>query len=325
MFMNSSNLLFMSMTIMGVMVSFSSSSWLMIWIGMEISMMSFIPLISIKSFLNSEFSMKYFIIQSISSMIILFSLIMMLMKIENFNTIMLCSLIMKMGGVPFHNWVVSTVDGLSYESLFILLIIMKIGPLLMISYMNTSLMMFIILCLIFGSINGLNQSSLKKMLTFSSIYNLSLILFSLKNNSIWILMMMNYSIIMMGIIITMKKFKINYINQMIFIEMKNYKKLVLMISMMSLGGMPPLLGFQMKMMIFEMMIQSTNYILSFILILSSLLIFYFYMNMMVSMLMFSSISLKLNMSNKMLVKNWFIILMLNSVLFWPFMMTKLMT
>nr|YP_010849293.1 NADH dehydrogenase subunit 2 [Krisna nigromarginata]WGG89433.1 NADH dehydrogenase subunit 2 [Krisna nigromarginata] len=324
MLINSSNLLFMSMTIMGVMVSFSSSSWLMMWIGMEISVMSFIPLVSIKSLLNSEFSIKYFIVQSISSMLIISSLIMMLMSLTKLNMIMLCSLVMKMGGVPFHNWVTSTIDGLTYESIFILLIIMKIGPLVMISYLNMNLNLFVIMSLVLSSINGINQSSIKKMLTFSSIYNLGLMMYLTNMNSMWIIAMVNYSLILMSITFLILKFKMNYINQFIFNDLSMFKKMLMLIPMLSLGGLPPMMGFQIKMMVFESMINNNDTFMLLILILSSLIIFFFYLNLLISMFMFSSLTLKFKLNEKMLLSKFSLIIMLNTVLFFPLMMTKFM-
>nr|YP_009733508.1 NADH dehydrogenase subunit 2 [Krisna concava]QHV34346.1 NADH dehydrogenase subunit 2 [Krisna concava] len=328
MFINSSNVLFMSMTIMGVMVSFSSMSLFMMWIGMEISLMSFIPIITMKSVLNSEFSIKYFIIQSLSSMIIMLSMMMMMMKEYNFNSFLTCSLMMKMGSAPFHNWVVSTIDGLLYEPIFFLLTLMKLSPLLMLSYLNMNLIIFIISSMIIGSINGLNQSSmkkLKKLLVFSSIYNLGLILYSLSINTIWIQMMVIYSLILLSILIIMKKFKITFLNQFMLIENNNFKKMMILFCLISLGGMPPFLGFQMKMMIFELMLINKNFILILIMILSSMIILYYYVNMIISLLLFYSLTIKMITWFKMKIKLNFLLLMINLNLFFPLMMMKFLT
>nr|YP_009733521.1 NADH dehydrogenase subunit 2 [Krisna rufimarginata]QHV34359.1 NADH dehydrogenase subunit 2 [Krisna rufimarginata] len=325
MFMNSSNILFIGLTTMGVVVSFSSMSWMMMWIGMEISLISFVPLISIKSILNSEFSMKYFIIQSVSSMIIMLSLMMMMMKMHYFDSMLTCSLIMKMGGAPFHNWIVSTIDGLSHESMFILLTIMKLSPLLMISYMNMNLILFTILSLLTGSINGINQSSMKKLLTFSSIYNLGLILYSLTMNNIWIQIMMMYSFMLISILMIMMKYKINFLNQIMFTENNNFKKLMLFFCLMSLGGMPPFLGFQVKMMLFELMMLNMNILLTLVMILTSMITLYYYMNLTISFLMFNSTIMKINLIIKMKINTYFMVLMMNLNLFFSFMMTKFMT
>nr|YP_010849267.1 NADH dehydrogenase subunit 2 [Krisna expansiva]WGG89407.1 NADH dehydrogenase subunit 2 [Krisna expansiva] len=325
MFINSSNILFTSLTIMGVMVSFSSMSWMMMWIGMEISLMSFVPLISVKSILNSEFSMKYFIIQSVSSMIIMLSLMMMMMKMHYFDSMLTCSLMMKMGVAPFHNWIVSTIDGLLYESIFLLLTIMKLSPLLMISYMNINLILFITLSLLTGSINGINQSSVKKLLTFSSIYNMGLILYSLTMNNIWIQMMLMYSFMLISILMIMMKFKINFLNQIMLTENNNFKKLLLFFCLMSLGGMPPFLGFQMKMMIFELMMLNMNIMLILIMILTSMVTLYYYMNLTITFLMFNSTMMKINLMMKMKINSYFMMLIMNMNLFFTLMMTKFMT
>ena len=67
-------LLFISTVILSSLISISSSNWIYIWIGLEINLLSFIPLmISSGSEVEVESSLKYFLVQALGSSLILFS------------------------------------------------------------------------------------------------------------------------------------------------------------------------------------------------------------------------------------------------------------
>nr|YP_009186315.1 NADH dehydrogenase subunit 2 [Teleogryllus oceanicus]ALO71662.1 NADH dehydrogenase subunit 2 [Teleogryllus oceanicus] len=58
-------MLFMMMLILGTMISISSNSWPATWMGLEINLLAFIPLMSSKSnMMSTEAAMKYFIVQA---------------------------------------------------------------------------------------------------------------------------------------------------------------------------------------------------------------------------------------------------------------------
>jgi NADH-ubiquinone oxidoreductase chain 2 len=57
----------------GILISISANSWLGAWIGLEINLISFIPLISSQeNIFTTEASLKYFIIQALASSTLLF-------------------------------------------------------------------------------------------------------------------------------------------------------------------------------------------------------------------------------------------------------------
>nr|UGK73295.1 NADH dehydrogenase subunit 2 [Balala lui] len=287
--MNSTSILLLwSMTI-GVMISMSSNSWMMMWSGIEISMMSFIPIMSSNSMLSAESCTKYFIVQSSSSMIMMLSLLMMISKSKlNYEMILLTSLMMKLGAVPFHNWVLSVVEGLNYLMLLNLLIIMKMAPLTMLSYLFSTTTMIPMLTMILGSIMGINQNSLRKMLGYSSIFNLGILILSTKSNPVWLSFMMMYTIMMISIISFLYKMNLNYINQM---SVNNHKKMInlkMWIILISMGGMPPTLGFSAKLLIIEFFIKMKMSMNLVVMILSSILVMFFYMRLAISTITYSS-------------------------------------
>nr|YP_010140052.1 NADH dehydrogenase subunit 2 [Kalasha nativa]QQK57707.1 NADH dehydrogenase subunit 2 [Kalasha nativa] len=288
-----------TMTI-GVMVSMSSNSWVMMWSGIEISMMSFIPMMTINTTLSSESCVKYFIIQSISSMVMTMGILMMATKkTMNYEVILSISLMMKLGATPFHNWVLSVIEGMDYLTLVNLIVTMKLAPLCLLSYLSMNMMLIPSMTMITGSFMGMNQNSIRKLIGCSSIFNLGLVMNITPVNLNWMMYMLMYSLMTTTLVMKLKNMKITYLNQL---TMNNYKKMLklkMWVILLSMGGMPPTLGFTAKLMALETMIQMKMMINSIVMIMTSLIVMYFYMRITSLSLMYSSTSTK----NKMFMSN----------------------
>nr|YP_010363564.1 NADH dehydrogenase subunit 2 [Atkinsoniella xanthoabdomena]UNZ12665.1 NADH dehydrogenase subunit 2 [Atkinsoniella xanthoabdomena] len=295
MIMNSTKLLFNTTMIIGIMVCVCSNNWMMMWSGLEISLISFLPLMISLNSLSSESMMKYFIIQSMSSSILMFGLLflLMLMKISIF--MLITALLLKIGMVPFHNWVLSVVEGISYESILILLTLMKISPLMILSYINTMLWIPIILSLIFGATLGINQNSMRKIMAYSSIYNLGFICSCINDMALWLIYMLVYTFMLMCIILMILKMNISYLNQIMINEFNLKTKICFWLMMLSFGGVPPMLGFLGKLMLFEVMIKNNQMLILFIMLTSSLVVMFYYIRCTYMSITISSILMKWNL------------------------------
>nr|AND96419.1 NADH deshydrogenase subunit 2 [Onthophagus vulpes] len=276
--------------IMGTLITISSYSWMGMWLGLEINLLSIIPLMSnTKNMMASEAAMKYFIAQTLASMILLFSLILMsiyynyMIFYNSLSLIFLSSLFIKMGAAPFHFWFPEIMEGLSWTNSFIMLTWQKIAPLTLISYSSFSNMSYLSLIVIFSSmisgIMGMNQTNMRKILAYSSINHISWMLVSmLFFETIWIYYFMIYSIISFNIIIILNKLNIFYMSQL-FSSMSNYPiiKFFFMLNFMSLGGLPPFLGFMPKWLTIQILIKMNLFSLSLIVIVMTLITLFFYM------------------------------------------------
>nr|YP_009558762.1 NADH dehydrogenase subunit 2 [Nagiella inferior]QBA83062.1 NADH dehydrogenase subunit 2 [Nagiella inferior] len=299
---NSNKMFFMFILFFSTLVSISSNSWFGCWIGLEINLLSFIPLISnSNNILSSEASLKYFLVQSIASINLLFFIIfkMILMKnfeMNNFISIMInSSLLMKMGSVPFHFWFPNIVEGLSWFNNFILMSWQKITPIILLSYYfnNNLLIIIIIMNSIIGAIGGLNQTSLRKLMAFSSINNLSWMLFSMMiSENLWIMYMFMYMFMISILCFLFYLMNMFFINQLYFINMNYMIKLSLLINLLSLGGLPPFIGFFPKWIIINFLLMNNFFFMTFILILMSLIILYYYIRILYSSFMFNYLKLK---------------------------------
>nr|WNO18619.1 NADH dehydrogenase subunit 2 [Tagiades trebellius martinus] len=299
---NSNKMFFFFMLIFSTFISISSNSWMGCWIGLEINLLSFIPLISNSNNLfSSEASLKYFLTQTIASINFLFSILlkMIFMKnfeINNFISILInSSLLMKMGSAPFHFWFPNIIEGMSWLNCFILMTWQKITPMILLSYyLNTNFLIFIMMInTIIGAIGGLNQTSLRKLMSFSSINNLGWLMFSIMvSESLWLLYFFMYTFLVSTMCFLFYILNIYFINQLFMFNMNFLLKFFLMMNFLSLGGLPPLLGFFPKWMLINFLILNKFFIVTFIFIMMSLITLFFYIRIIYSSLLFNYLKLK---------------------------------
>nr|AOY39798.1 NADH dehydrogenase subunit 2 [Phloeotribus sp. BMNH 1047247] len=291
------------MSMFGSLLSISSMSWFTSWMGLEMNLLTIIPLMKTKNiWYSSESTIKYFIIQSISSMILIFSIssIMNLKIID--NPILPCLLIsscflMKMGAAPFHFWLPEISNGFKWPILFFILTWQKLAPSMLLMYFNyyfTLMIITIILSSIIGSVQGLNQVCLRKLLAYSSINHMSWMISSLVSSyKLWMIYFIIYSLSNLFIIFILNKFNIYFLNKMMNIFPQNkFMKLLFMMNFLSLGGLPPFIGFLPKWLLINSMIFNGLYWLTFFIIIFNIISLFYYLRITFSSLMFNSSNLQ---------------------------------
>nr|AFP33350.1 NADH dehydrogenase subunit 2 [Amiota femorata] len=289
MFDNSSKIYFMLILMMEAMITITSNSWLRAWMGLEINLLSFIPLMSDNNLMSTESSLKYFLTQALASTVLLFSIILMMLKYNmNFemnlsyiSMIMMSSLLLKSGAAPFHFWFPNLMEGLNWNNALILMTWQKIAPLMLISYLNIKEILFIsiILSVIIGALGGLNQTSLRKLMAFSSINHLGWMLMALNNSeSIWLIYFIMYSFLNLILTFMFNIFKSYHLNQL-FSLFYNSKilKFILFMNFLSLGGLPPFLGFLPKWIVIQQLSFNNQLFMLVILTVSTLITLFFYL------------------------------------------------
>nr|WOW98970.1 NADH dehydrogenase subunit 2 [Cixiidae sp.] len=296
--LNSSKMIFLTFLILSTLTSLNSNNWLTLWISIEINMFMFLPLLSKKKMKDQP--MKYFIIQSTSSSMIMVAILHNSISQTSLSQSMLLmmSMMLKLGMSPMHMWVPSIMSKMTWENCFIMTSILKIPPLILINQMmNFKLLILpLILSLIMGSIVGLKQTSLKKVMAYSSISNSSWMLtsFMLKKSTamifISIYFLMNFIIMM-----TLKKNNLMYMNQMNSKSIK--QKMNFMLSMLSISGLPPTIGFFNKWMMLKELMKNYS-ILPITMILTSTISMFFYLKMTSPYLLNSVSTMKNNKINK---------------------------
>nr|ARH55080.1 NADH dehydrogenase subunit 2 [Mecinus janthinus] len=303
---------FFIIMMMGTLISISSMSWLMIWMGLEINLLSLMPLMkNLKNKLSSESTIKYFIVQTMASSLFLFSMILFTnyktlnIQMNEMSSLMLNStLIMKMGAAPFHFWLPEVISGLSWDMCFIILTWQKIAPMVILMYStltSTYLSSIIILSVLISGIQGMNQTCFRKLLAFSSINHMSWMLSAMMSSmTIWMYYLIIYFILNFNIMFMLNKYNVFYMPQLtkLMSHNKNIKCLYMM-NFLSLGGLPPFMGFLPKWLTINFLINNNFYLLSIILVIFTLMPLFIYIRItMTTFLMNQSESL-MNMETQL--------------------------
>nr|QNE85453.1 NADH dehydrogenase subunit 2 [Morinia doronici] len=287
MFNNSSKILFFVILLMSTMISVSANSWLGAWTGLEINLLSFIPLMSDNKLMSTEASLKYFLTQALASSILLFAVILLMLNLNEkyyfVEMMIISSLLLKSGSAPFHFWFPNVMEGLSWINSLILMTWQKIAPLMLMSYifLKPMIIMSIILSGMIGALGGLNQTSLRKLMAYSSINQLSWMLMSmLYSNYLFIIYFLFYSFLTILVILMFNTFKISHINQL-FSLLYNSKiiKFLIFMNLLSMGGLPPFLGFFPKWMVIQSLTMNNQLLLLTFMVIMSLITLYFYMRL----------------------------------------------
>nr|Q2TQ13.1 RecName: Full=NADH-ubiquinone oxidoreductase chain 2; AltName: Full=NADH dehydrogenase subunit 2 [Myosorex kihaulei]AAW29762.1 NADH dehydrogenase subunit 2 [Myosorex kihaulei] len=283
--------------ILGTSIILTSTHWFMIWLGFEMNMMAMIPVLMKKySPRAAEAATKYFLTQATASMILMLALIINLMysgqwTIMNMTNNMASLLItialtMKLGLAPFHFWVPEVTQGVSLQAGLILLTWQKIAPLAVMYQIFASinpnlLLTMALLSIMIGGWGGLNQTQLRKIMAYSSIahmgwmtaimiYNpnlmlLNLLLYILMTTSMFMMFMYNSTTTTLSLSLTWNKTPLMTV--------------LMMTTLLSLGGLPPLTGFMPKWMIIHELTKNNSVILPTSMAILALINLFFYMRL----------------------------------------------
>jgi len=239
-----------------------SDSWMLVWIFLELRSSVFIIIIvTEKTKKNRENAIKYFIIQTIASSILLISLIKRLNKNflssqTTFSYIIMITttaLAIKIAIAPIHSWFPKIISRITWNNSLILITIQKIIPIKIISSNSkvNIIIVFSIRSILIGTIAQINNNSIKLIMAISSINHLGWIIISSKINiQVSIQYLTIYSIIILIII----KFFNKYNNLILTNPQSKMIKYKILLIILSIAGMPPLLGFIPKWLILKNLI-----------------------------------------------------------------------
>nr|AAP33114.1 NADH dehydrogenase subunit 2 [Opisthocomus hoazin]AAQ92322.1 NADH dehydrogenase subunit 2 [Opisthocomus hoazin] len=309
-------LIFLLSLLVGTTITISSNHWMMAWTGLEINTLAIIPLISKSHHPRAtEAAIKYFLVQAAASALVLFSSLINAWVTGQWDITQLthptsCALLtvaiaMKLGLVPFHFWFPEVLQGSPMVTALLLSTLMKLPPITILFLTSHSLnpMLMATLAIASAAIGGwmgLNQTQIRKILAFSSISHLGwMVIIILYNPKLTLLTFYLYSLMTSTIFLTFNMTKTLKLSTMMIswtkIPMLNA---TLMLTLLSLAGLPPLTGFLPKWLIIQELTKQEMTPTATIITLLSLLGLFFYLRL----AYYSTITLPPNSSNHM--KQW---------------------
>lgn len=221
---------------------------------------------------------------------------------------------MKIGRSPFHSWFPQVIKNLTWNNCLILSTWQKIIPIIILSYClsNHIIIMSAILSSFTGRLMGINQTNLKLLIAFSSINHISWIILALIINfSIWIIYFGVYSFINFILIINFKHLNLNFLRQIYTNNLSSPIKIFLLINFLSLGGLPPFVGFLPKWILINFLVLNQIYLIRIILIMRSLINLFFYLRINFTSLILNNSQLrwikqkKLNLTSIIYILSYF--------------------
>nr|AEK84194.1 NADH dehydrogenase subunit 2 [Alcithoe tigrina] len=299
--------MFLSIMSAGTLFSISSIHWLGIWAGLEINLIGFLPmLVYQKSVSESESGVKYFVVQALGSSLLIFGSLVaygssFTWEIYNEASIfsvlgfffMISGLCIKIGLFPFHYWLPSVMAGLSWVSCLLLATWQKIAPLFLILCLlelNQSYWVVLILCLasmgssLMGGLGGMNQTQIRALLAYSSIGHLGWIIFAAVHSE-WVMKTYFSVYITISLCVFMSMWYTNSGMMKNLDNLKNYgfAQLSVTLLLLSLGGLPPLLGFVSKWLVIMVGVSNSVLLFLFVLIMGSLMSLFYYLSLFFSL------------------------------------------
>nr|AIG23410.1 NADH dehydrogenase subunit 2 [Petauroides volans] len=281
--------------LMGTTLTLLSNHWLMAWMGLEINTLAIIPMMTYPNHPRAtESAIKYFLTQATASMLIMFAIIhnawmtnqwsLLQMSDQTASTLMTLALAIKLGLAPFHFWVPEVTQGIPLPSGMILLTWQKVAPTSLLYQMSPSLNMKILITLaiasaLLGGWGGLNQTHLRKILAYSSIAHMGwmTIIISI-NPTMTLINLLIYIISTLNLFLALNFSSMTKIKTITSLWNKSTPMtIIIFLTLLSLGGLPPLTGFMPKWLILKELVTNDNVVMAILMALSALLSLFFYM------------------------------------------------
>nr|YP_010445316.1 NADH dehydrogenase subunit 2 [Corydoras pygmaeus]UTJ93393.1 NADH dehydrogenase subunit 2 [Corydoras pygmaeus] len=290
-------MMFMSTLGLGTTLTFSSSHWLLAWMGLEINTLAILPLMAQYHQPRAvEATIKYFLAQATAAATILFASSMNAWMTgewnithssnQTFTTLIMIALALKLGLAPMHLWMPSVLQGLNLTTGLIMSTWQKLAPFALVVQIApfthpTLLLALGLTSTMVGGWGGLNQVQLRKMLAYSSIAHLGWMIIILQlQPKLTILTLTIYIIMTSAAFLTFNHLMITKINTLATTWSKTPVLTVLTaLTLLSLGGLPPLTGFMPKWLILQELTKQQLPLTATIIALSALLSLYFYLRL----------------------------------------------
>nr|AAR18858.1 NADH dehydrogenase subunit 2 [Diplodactylus galeatus] len=283
--------------VLGTTITISSSHWLLAWAGLEMSTLAITPIISKQHHPRAtEAATKYFLTQATASTLILFSSSINAWKTGQWDisqlsapesTIMLTlALAIKLGLAPMHFWLPEVLQGSTLPTAMIIVTWQKLAPMSLLllttnSLNHKTLITMGLLSALLGGWAGLNQTQTRKIMAFSSIAHMGWLFMALTTTpNITLVTLFIYLLLTTAMFSTLITTTSKTLLDLGTSSHQTPNILTIsMLTLMSLGGLPPLTGFMPKWLILSTLTMNNMLLISTILALSTLPSLFFYLRM----------------------------------------------
>nr|BDI08548.1 NADH dehydrogenase subunit 2 [Parabotia curtus]BDI08561.1 NADH dehydrogenase subunit 2 [Parabotia curtus]BDI08574.1 NADH dehydrogenase subunit 2 [Parabotia curtus]BDI08587.1 NADH dehydrogenase subunit 2 [Parabotia curtus]BDI08600.1 NADH dehydrogenase subunit 2 [Parabotia curtus] len=282
---------------LGTTLTFASSHWLLAWMGLEINTLAILPLMAQHHHPRAiEATTKYFLTQATAAAMILFASttnawITGEWDINNMShplatTMIMTALALKIGLAPMHFWMPEVLQGLDLMTGLIMSTWQKLAPFALIIQVAPTidpalLTSLGLLSTLIGGWGGLNQTQLRKILAYSSIAHMGWMIIILQYTpQLTLIALGTYIFMTSAAFLTLKMASTTKINTLTTTWSKSpILATTTALTLLSLGGLPPLTGFMPKWLILQELAKQELPLTATIMALAALLSLYFYLRL----------------------------------------------
>nr|AIL52165.1 NADH dehydrogenase subunit 2 [Cyrtopodion sp. KUNO] len=278
-------------------ITMSSNHWILAWLGLELNTLSILPMI-IKPHhpRATEAATKYFLIQASAAALILCASTLNAWQTGQWTitnspssvatTLMTTAIMLKLGVAPAHLWYPEVLQGVTMMTAMIITTWQKIAPLTLLylthHHLNTNTLLTIgLISALVGGWTGLNQTQIRKLMAFSSIAHMGWLITALAmSKSLATLTLIVYLLMTTTMFMALNTTSTKTITDLGTVWPHSPTLMATtMLSLMSLGGLPPLSGFMPKWLILKELTSAHLPMFSTALLLSTLPSLFFYLRM----------------------------------------------
>nr|ADR79054.1 NADH dehydrogenase subunit 2 [Spelaeornis chocolatinus]AFB19557.1 NADH dehydrogenase subunit 2 [Spelaeornis chocolatinus]AFB19558.1 NADH dehydrogenase subunit 2 [Spelaeornis chocolatinus] len=290
-------LIFTISLLTGTTIAISSNHWVTAWTGLEINTLAILPLIAKSHHPRAiEAATKYFLVQAAASALLLFSSMMNSWYTGQWDItqlthptsclILTAAIAMKLGLAPFHFWFPEVLQGSPMTTALLLSTIMKFPPITLLYMTSSSLNPTLLACMAIlstalGGWMGLNQTQIRKILAFSSISHMGWMAIIIPYNpKLTLLNFLLYALMTTAVFLALNSIKTSKLSTLMTTWAKTPAlSAMLLLTLLSLAGLPPFTGFLPKWLIIQELTKQSMAPAAVAISLLSLLSLFFYLRL----------------------------------------------
>nr|AKG95401.1 NADH dehydrogenase subunit 2 [Trachelipus rathkii] len=237
--------------LVGIWITIYSSSWVGVWMGLEMNLMCFIPFL-VKGKTGGMACIFYFLAQATGSLLLLISGLDIWSYDLTLKLYMSVGLLLKAGVAPFHFWYPVVASQIKWSEFVVLSTLQKIAPLSLLYHCDLFMLgqfmyLTIIMSGVVGALGGLNELKVRGVLIYSSINHMGWVMMPLINHSMsWAVYFSMYCMMLTSVVVLVYFYSIYNLTQLYSPETPFWHGFVFGVGLFSLGGVPPFLGFFVK-------------------------------------------------------------------------------
>jgi|AntRauTorckE5430_2_1112549.scaffolds.fasta_scaffold00038_23 NADH-quinone oxidoreductase subunit N len=301
------------LSLLGSILAISSKNWLNLYLSLELMALPLYAMSAMnkKQVLSQEAALKYFVMGSIGSIIMLFGISYIYMAtgslmihqppIQLFDfyaisgVLILTGIFVKLGLAPFHHWVPDIYQTAPLGVVAWIAMVPKIVLLTVLSHLLLldaplfapwMIKAISIISIVYGAVMAVMQDNIRRLLAYASIVHLGVmtipLIFDHQGMAVMIFYLLAYLLMNVALFASIHIFELEGIQKISELTSlgyhKYYESLLFSVTLVSLAGIPPFTGFVAKINVLYLLLSHQNFPQALAVLFASGVGGYYYLN-----------------------------------------------